>query len=223
MLIFLLQAILSFSQLKPASNKAFFNYPSKVGLVLEVGPIEYMKESDIPVNYFSSIRIKKKKQESKYDEALKTIEPAVDPTDAIRRLYQDLYEARKKTIVLIKEPIDSGLAKFRNYGQHEKTYFARDLRPLKDKLQVHHLLMVSVDYGLITGGPLGIEFNKKCFVLINSVLVDLRDNSIVFRTKSDDVELVYEWNTPPEYGQLRRAVERATFLAIREEQRKYEW
>jgi hypothetical protein len=223
LIILMHTAWVSFSQLRPVDKKDFYTYPTKIGLVLVVNPIAYMKESDIPVTLLSQVRVKKRQSVSKYDGALKTIEPLTNPTDTLRKFYVDLYEERHKQVIVINESIDSGVVKFKGPKESGRYYFINDLRPLQNKFKVDQLLIVSVDYGLVTGGPLGMEMNRMCFSVINSNLVNLRDNSLIVKTKSDDIELIYEWNTPPGYEELKLGIKHALSNAIKAESKKYKW
>lgn len=215
------------AQLAP-EKKTFFNYQSKVGLVLIVDSIQYIKTKHTPVGMsFGIIPVtvssKKKKPSSKYSHALKTVAAKVDPTQAIKDLYLNMYPLKQKTISLLEISIDSGATKFKGVKVEGKQYYKNDVRSLKDKLQIPEILVVHVQYGLISGYSLGIELYRNCFAIIETQLINLRNNQIIFKENTDRAINVNAWNTPPNYDNLKNTISKAIEDAIERERKKYEW
>ncbi len=224
MVSFIFTTIFCFSQ-RVSNEKVFFTYPSKIELLYLENPIEYSKTKSFPLAqngiFVTRIRTKKVVDNSKYEVALNAVEPELNPTDTIQKLFMSLYSSRKKTLISVSEKIDSGFVTFKGPRKDGKTYHDVDLRPLKDNLQVDQLLIISFRYGMNSSYSYGIETFRHCIASIQYQIVNLRDNSFVIREHSEASVPIGEWNTPPDYENIKKGLRKAIDRVISEELEKY--
>lgn len=160
---------------------------------------------------------------NKYKEPLETVDKEIKPNEKIVKLYQDIFSSKGKNIVAVNDSIDiQYLEKFKA-PKSSKIYYTYDLRHLKSKHNIDELLLVDIKYGLFISYYGMIELSKKGYCNISSTIINLEDNSIL-SNKSPSIglwKLKGEWNTPPNYNNLKESIAISINNAIQTEKVKF--
>lgn len=159
---------------------------------------------------------------NKYKEPLKTVDKEINPNEKIVKLYQDIFAEKGKNIEVINDSIDvQFLEKFKS-PKSSKKYYQYDLRHLKSKHNIDELLLVDVKYGLFISYYGMIELSKSGYCNISSLIINLDDNSILFKNPSiQSFKLKGKWNTPPNYDNLKESIAMSINNAIQTEKVKF--
>jgi len=158
----------------------------------------------------------------KYDAPLEAVAPGLDPEKKFRRMYLDLFESKGKNFSRVDDMFVKD--QFAKYGAPDKNkkYFEYDIRSLKEKYNVDELMIVTVDYGLNQNYSGAFEAGKGGYAHVVSDIVDLNDNSIIYKGESwGNGTLKSKWDTPPDYEFLREAIDAAINQAVEIEKTKY--
>ncbi|AUP79239.1 hypothetical protein [Flavivirga eckloniae] len=214
-LIIILITISSCAVKMPLSDNYYTNQ-KKVGVVYLIDSIRVYREGSqglLDVALTPGKRFK---------EPLQIVDKKINPTNEIKGLYEGIFSAKGKPLKEIQFDYDvKKLKKFEKPSSSKKKYHKYDLRSLKDK-GVDELLIVSVSYGLLVSYYGMIETGKKGNSHIASEIIDLTDNSIVFKGYSDSVEKIKgKWKTPPEYENLANSISNAISKTINLEKTKF--
>lgn len=159
---------------------------------------------------------------NKYDAPLEAVAPKLDPEKKFRRMYLSLFESKGKNISLVDDMFDKDqFAEYRAPDKNKK-YYEYDIRSLKEKHNVDELMIVTVDYGLNQNYSGAFEAGKGGYAHVISNIVDLNDNSIIYKGESwGNGKLKSKWDTPPDYEFLREAIDAAINQAVEIEKAKY--
>jgi len=158
----------------------------------------------------------------KYDAPLEAVDPGLDPEKKFRRMYLSLFESKGKNISRVDDMFDKDqFAEYRAPDKNKK-YYEYDIRSLKEKYNVDELMIVTVDYGLNQNYSGAFEAGKGGYAHVVSNIVDLNDNSIIYKGESwGNGKLKSKWDTPPDYEFLREAIDAAINQAVEIEKTKY--
>jgi hypothetical protein len=162
-------------------------------------------------------------KKSKYDSALQILKPAIDPTQKIEQMYQDLYSQKGKALTILHDTINfTDFPKFPPADTSRK-YFKKDLRSLKATYDIDYLQISSATYGIYSRYSYGIETDRYGKLYIRTTIINLSDNSIFYRTSSIATSKIDgDWNIPPDYEPLKTSILKAVKVAIALEKQKYE-
>ncbi len=164
--------------------------------------------------------------ERKYDEALRTLAPVLNPDERVKQLFTDAFSSKGKNITFIDDTLNlKTAAKFKPVKKEPgKKYFKQDLRSLKDKYQIDELVLVSVKYGLYCTYSYGIETKRYGKMYIRTNVINLTDNSIMYQGATINREQITgKWNTPPEYTLLRNGISKAIETSLSQEKAKWNY
>lgn len=156
---------------------------------------------------------------NKYKKVVNAIEGKFDPKPKIKKLYQDIFTSKGKSLNEIDFTYNpDSLEKF-DEPASKKKYHTYDLRFLKEK-GIDELLLVKVIYGLNISYYGVVEIGKMGTCYIYSEIVNLDDNSIIYKDHSHYEEYIKgKWNTPPDYELITNSIKTAIdkTLAIEKE------
>lgn len=168
------------------------------------------------------------KPKTKYDEALAAIEPELDPYDNMKQLFTKTFSSKGKTIVFIEDTLnpdelkDFEIPPLPPRTTETKRFFKKDLRFLKDKYDIDEVLVVTVNYGIYCKYSYGIETARYGVTYISPELVNLMDNSLLYRdATSARVHIKGKWKTPPKYENLKTGISASINQATQLQKDKY--
>lgn len=198
---------------KPLSDNYFSNQ-KKVGVIYLIDSIGVYREGAQGVLDMALT------SGNRFKEALAVVDKTVNPNEEIKELYSQLFETNGKTLKEIDFDFHTDkLTKFEKPSS-EKKFYKYDLRFLKDR-GIDELLIVNAKYGLLVSYYGMIETGKMGNCRIESEIIDLSDNSIMFKDFSNSVEKIKgNWKTPPEYENLANAISTAINNTIKLEKSK---
>jgi len=214
-LIMMMLILSSCAVKKYAINPAFYSSGSNMGLILVTNDITTRRSG-------GSVLGKALIDYHKYDAPLEAVDPGLDPEKKFRRMYLSLFESKGKSISRVDDMFDTGQFTEFVAPDKNKKYFKYDLRPLKEKYNVDELMIVTVDYGLNQNYSGAFEAGKGGYSHVVSNIVNLNDNSIIYKGESwGNGKLKSNWDTPPDYEFLREAIDAAINQAVEIEKTKY--
>lgn len=224
----------------PQDADAYFKKPSVVGIII-VSAIAYderVKTGPSNNSYFGGIGAATSTLSNqshnthfhygKYDSALASIDPYINPSKRLSDLYLSLYTEKGKTVIPLALQLDEReLEYFMKPSDSRKNYFEKDLRFLREQYNIDELLIVKMEYGVYVYKSYvtrNLERLRFGYARAKSLLIDLHDNSIVIKTSvSENVKLTKAWNTPPNYELLKSTVKTAIDVTITEQSNQYDW
>ncbi len=165
----------------------------------------------------------------KYAAALVKVEPELYAKERIRELYFHAFLAKQVDFIELeekeyKEKINTyihRLPKFIAPKETKKKYYTKDLRFLKELYNIDQILLVNADYGIYSWYTLGIERSRHGIAKLESVIVNLTDNSIIYEGQSTKkYRLKGKWNEPPFYEKVKTTINQALQSAILKEEER---
>lgn len=194
----------------------YFQSEKRVGIILIKNDITTFKEgSQGALDHLLTLG-------NKYREPLEIVDKEINPNIIISELYQEIFKSNSKQLQTIDESINfKNLEKFQK-PESEKIFHKYDLRYLKPKLEIDELLLVNVNYGLIINYYSIIEIGRMGYCKISSEIINLDDNSIIYKNQSISKETMKgKWKTPPLYENLKNTIKKAIDNSIQQEKSKY--
>lgn len=99
----------------------------------------------------------------------------------------------------------------------KKKYAKKDFRFFKEKYNIDRLVVVDVNFGLLLSKSGLIVLEKFGLCMIETEIIDLEDNSLLFKDNSKgEIKVEGKWKTPPNYDNLyapiRKALENVLML-----------
>ncbi|RIV35980.1 hypothetical protein D2V08_03270 [Flagellimonas lutimaris] len=188
---------------KPLTSN-YFNNGKKVGIIYDIDSIGVFK------NGSQGLLDMALTSENRFKEPLKVVDQKINPTQKIKNTFQNAFLNRKKQIIALDHSLDyEKLDKFGKSDSKYKEYHRYDLRSLKEQ-GIDELLIVSVRYGLSVSDYGMIETGKDGSCYITYEIVDLDDNSLLYRDTSVGLKKIKgKWKTPPNYDNLTNAIDGA--------------
>lgn len=212
-LLIMLTTVSSCAVKKPLSN-TYFSNQKKVGVIYLIDSIGVYKEGAQGVLDMALT------SGNRFKEPLSVIDKTIDPKENIKDLYKQLFRINGKELNEIDFNYnEEELAKFKKPSS-DKKFYKYDLSFLKDK-GIDELLIVKAQYGLLVSYYGMIETGKMGHCRIESEIIDLSDNSIIFKDFSNAVEKIKgNWKTPPKYENLSNSIATAIHKTIELEKSK---
>ena len=196
---------------------SYYDNSNKVGVLYIIDSIKTTTTGD--QSLFEMIVTGTKR----FNKPLKLIDEKINPKLDIKNLYSNIYNEKNKTLTEIDYKLDiSRLNEFTKPSKSKKKYYRYDLRFLKSK-EIDELLIVKVEYGLMVSydGLIEDELFGNC--KIESKIIDLNDNSIIFNDFSIFSEKIKSsWCNPPEYPNLKNTILSAIQKTIDIEKDKFD-
>jgi len=193
----------------------FYSSGSNVGLIVITNDISTLRSGQGALD-------KALTRMDKYAMQLQTVKPKLNPESQFKDLHLSLLKSKGKNITLVDEEFDEGQFEKFEKPDNNKKYFNKDIRSLRDKYQVDELMIASISYGLNINYYGVIEMGKGGYSHIISQIINLNDNSIIYRSESwGGGALKSKWDTPPDYEYLRIAIATAIYKSIELEKTKY--
>ncbi len=159
---------------------------------------------------------------TKYDTQLQAVDPKLDPERKFKTMYSNLFESKGKSFTIVDNKFDEEQYQEFEAPDNDKKYYKSDIRSLKGKYSVDELMIVTIDYGLIQNYSGMFEAGKGGYSHIVSNIVNLDDNSIIYKGETwGNGRLENKWDTPPDYEFLREAIDAAINQSIELERGKY--
>ena len=151
----------------------------------------------------------------KYTEALNIISPEVNPNGRLKKYFTNYLENKGKTVTVVENKFEKGALKKFEAPNKKKKYSKIDFRFLADTYQLDELLIVNVQYGLHSDYSYGIETGTYANTSIIVEIVNLKDNSILYKDYvTVGAALNKDWNTPPEYMSLKSSISKSVYDAV---------
>tara|TARA_B110000977_G_C11048471_1_gene481447 strand:- start:1212 stop:1922 length:711 start_codon:yes stop_codon:yes gene_type:complete len=120
---------------------------------------------------------------TKYYDLNERVRNDIDLNDKVKDLYAQIFSKKAKDLILINitEQELNDLPSFKKTSTSTTTYFhKKDLQFLKQK-GIDELLIVSVKYGILIDYYGFIELSKNAICTINSEIIDLSNNQIIYK------------------------------------------
>lgn len=127
---------------------------------------------------------------TKYFQLIQRVRKDIDLNNDIKDLYVDIFLKKSKDLVSINitQQEFNDLPDFNKTSNSTKTYFhKKDLQFLKQK-GIDELLIVDITYGILISYYGFIEISKFAQCKINSQIIDLSNNQIIYRDVSQLTE-----------------------------------
>lgn len=206
---------------KLKNNKTYFTTPSKVGLYVKVS---LQNSKTAGSGGLLGAVISSAGSSGKYDEPLRVLDPQLNPLGRFEEFYKATYSAKGKTVMTVRENLDSvELKEFEDPSAAGKKYYKKDLRFLKENLNIDEILIVFVEYGIRGIYSYGIETNRVGEATVQTQVINLSDNSYIMKESSRAYEDVAgKWNTPPGYESVKNSLQTAIRNVIIKERLKYQ-
>ena len=182
----------------------YFQNNKKVGVIYNIDTINVYREGQQGLLDMALAH------GAKYKQPLAIVDKTANPYEKIRNTYQFLFNQKNKPLQHIDFEYDvKKLSKFAKPSNSDKKYHKYDLRKLKSE-GIDELLIVNVKYGLLVSYYGFIETAIQGYCRINSEIVNLTDNSVIYKNFSMGKEKVRgKWKTPPNYDNLRNSIQNA--------------
>jgi hypothetical protein len=216
LLLMLLPFVCASCASKIPLTKNYFSSEKRVGIIQIETPINNYREGsqgllDIAVT-----------QGDKYAKALQIADKNLKATERIYNGYIDHYTDKGKELIVIDTIIDfERLNTFSKPSGTKKKYYKYNINFLKDQYNIDELLLVETHYGLLISYYGFIEIGRFGHCQIFSQIIDLNDNSLLFKGKTAvNNPINGNWNAPPDYDNLVYSIERAIKSVIRNEKAK---
>ncbi len=157
----------------------------------------------------------------RFKEALYSVDLKVNPKDDIKNAYRQLLNSKGKSFKELDFNYDtSKLTKFKSQSSSKKKFYKYDLRFLKEQ-GIDELLIVRAKYGILVSYYGFIETGKDGNCRIDSSIINLSDNSIIYSDFSNStIKIQGKWKTPPKYEALTSSISSAIKNAIYTEKNK---
>lgn len=183
-------------------QNSYYDNSNKVGVLYTIDSIKTTTTGD--QSLFEMIVTGTKK----FNKPLKLIDEKINPKLDIKNLYSSVYKEKNKSLTEIDYTLDfNRLNEFEKPSKSKKKYYRYDLRFLKSK-EIDELLIVKVEYGLLISydGLIEDELFGNC--KIETKIIDLNDNSIIFNDTSVFSEKIKgAWGKDsPEYPNLKNTI-----------------
>ena len=199
---------------RPLPNN-YFNNKKTVGIIYIIDPIRFFKTGE--QGNFDEILT----PGTRFIEALNIInKKKIIPTSEIKNLYEGLLNSKGKSYIeLDYNQFANKIEKFEKPSSAEKKYYQYDLRPLKSQFindhEIDEVLIISVKNDLVVYYDGVMVFKKWVRCDIESEIVDLNDNSIMYYGYAVSLKsLKGKWETPPEYENLSNSFKSAISTAL---------
>ncbi len=203
-----------FLPLKPE----YFASGKRLGLLILTDKIQYTGDGEGLGAVLTSDVTNKVGLGSKFRTALNKIGPDVNPSDTIKDFYLQFFTSKGMNIIPIDEKIDYSLQTLNDYGpaSKNKIFFKKDLRFLKDKYPINEVLLVRVSYGAVRKYYSRGEVFRSAMTGLFPVIVNLNDNSIVYKNENTGYNSIPQGNFETEKGlsSLANSVKVSTDSAI---------
>ena len=190
-------------------NNKFYGNSTKVGILMVVDSANVTKKGaqgllDMAI---SSGR--------KYKDPLKSIEKNINPKENTKLFLERVLNSKNKKyefIDFVYKPKD--FENFNYTSNESEYYFKKDLRALKNKLNVDELMFVNVNYGIMIDYYGAIEIGKQGYNATTISVVDLNDNKILFQDNVTSTEnLKGKWNVAP-FENMQNTINKANQKSI---------
>ena len=236
----ILTIVFTFSGCGPANyskkiniTNSYFKNGKKVGIIYNIHPITVC-EDDWTMEYGECYS-----PYGEYEVPLNVVDNKIRSIMElqIKDNYKNLFKEKGKSFIEIDHNLyllDS-LPEFNEASSSKKSYYQFDLRPLKSQYfkdyEIDELFFVEVEYGLDYYNPFFLVETRRGYCWIKSEIVDLNDNSFIFRSWSEwggtylSLTNSYgrikgRWKTPPEYENLSNAIKSAISKSLSKEREK---
>lgn len=197
-------------------SKSYFNSDKKVGVILVKNNIANYKQGSQGLLDMALT------PGNKYKEPLESVDKEITIIEKINNLYKSIYNSKGKELVVIDEKIDfDSLNKFLKPKKSKKKYYKYNIMYLKEKYDIDELLFVEVKYGVLVSYYGFIETGRFGYCQIASEIINLDDNSYLYKGISTSNEVIKgKWKNPPKYEELKTSIERAISKSIQMEKSK---
>ena len=196
--------------------KSYYNEESRLGILYVINELGMAKEGSQGLLDMALT------PGAKYKKPLEKIEKSINTSEKVRKLYTDIFTEKGKIIIELDDIPIKDYSKFikpNNTGG--KKYHKYDLRKIKDDYEVDELLIIDVNFGILVSYYGFIELDKNGYCNIKSELVNLQDNSYLYKNNSltrNDID--GGWNNPPEYESLSKSINESVIECLNIEKNK---
>ena len=206
---------LSFNGCAVKTPASYFNNQKTLGIIYLIEPIDVFEEGQKGIIVDNFIVV-----DHNFIEPLEIIDKKINPIGEIKELFKGLLNTKGKSYVELEyEQYANKFEKFEKPSSAKREYYQYDLRTLKSQFindhEIDEVLIVSVKYGLWVNYDALIIFDKMGRCIIESEIVDLNDNSIIYHGYSVSLKSIKgRWDTPPEYENLSYSIKSAISTAL---------
>jgi hypothetical protein len=193
-------------------DKSFYSNQKKTGIIYSIDSIGVFREGaqgilDIAIT-----------PGNKYSKALLEVDKHINPMERIKEFYSDLLTSKGKTFTEINFNIkNKNLPKFDKPSSTKKKYYKYDFRDLKKK-GIDEVIIVQVKYGIVVSYYAMIETGRAGYSNISTSIVDLHDNSLLYKNSNvSKHEITGKWKLPPYYKKLKKTIQMAITESIEKE------
>lgn len=196
-------------------DPGYFNTPTKVGFVFKVHDINKYRQGS------QGLLDRAVTNGPKYDKPLSAVDRQVDPESEIKAFYLDHFKAQGKSLQFIDIEYDKDEHKVYTGTRAGTKYSKTDFREYKERYDIDELLFVDVKYGVLVSYYGFIETGMEAYCGIKSEIINLTDNSLLFKDVSRGlIKIKEKWELPPDYELLTEKIDMAIKMSIKYEKNK---
>ncbi|MEM9685832.1 MAG: hypothetical protein AAF934_02800 [Bacteroidota bacterium] len=196
-------------------STTYFQNNKKVGVIYNIDSISVYKQGAQGLLDMALTSGKR------FREPLNIVDKTINPTEKIKNQYRNTFSQHNKSLIEIDYDYDvKKMTKFTKPSDSKK-YHKYDLRALRSN-GIDEVLIINVRYGLLVSYYGMIETGKAGDCRIESEIIDLTDNSIIYKNFSVYSERIKgKWKTPPDYENLKNSIELAINNTLEQEKAKF--
>ena len=159
----------------------------------------------------------------RFIEPLNVVSKRLNANSLFLQTYKTIFNKNKIEVKEIEGTLTfQYLDRFKKPKKAEKEYSTYDYKFIKEKFDVDRLIVTEVKYGLLLYKSGLIVVEKRGLCSISTEIIDLDDNSLLYKNESLSKILVEgKWKTPPDYDNLYDPIRKALENAILIEKMKF--
>jgi hypothetical protein len=179
----------------------FYSDNKKVGIIILNEPANIHREHKGGLVDIGSTN------RERFIEALKIINNRVDLKSQIENFYSEYFNSKNKKTEFLKMNFD--------ISKNEQIH-----KSLKGK-GINQVIIVKVEYGLLLSYYNLLEIAKNGYCQINSEILDLDNNSVIYKNTSKSIKKIKGNWKKSEYQELTKSISLAIESAIKSEKNKF--
>tara|TARA_R110002072_G_scaffold163414_2_gene316054 strand:+ start:1886 stop:2515 length:630 start_codon:yes stop_codon:yes gene_type:complete len=179
----------------------FYSDNKKVGIIILNEPANIHREHKGGLVDIGSTN------RERFIEALKIIKNRVDLKSQIENFYSEYFNSKNKKTEFLKMNFD--------ISKNEQIH-----KSLKGK-GINQVIIVKVEYGLLLSYYNLLEIAKNGYCQINSEILDLDNNSVIYKNTSKSIKKTKGNWKKSEYQELTKSISLAIESAIKSEKNKF--
>ena len=204
--------IISCAPVRITTNPKLYDTSKKIGIIIVNDGISTFNY--IEGKYIDSHGVDTKR----FIEPLNVVSKRLNANSLFLQTYKIIFNKNNIEVKEIEGTLTfEYLDRFKKPKKTDKAYSIYDYQFIKEKFGVDRLIVAEVKYGLLLYKSGLIVVEKRGLCSISAEIIDLSDNSLLYKNESLAKILVEgKWNIPPDYDNLyypiRKAIENSILI-----------